>query len=92
MSVLLEIDNPDVAPHKRDEYLSILRAIPPGRAIEAVCELNDLQRNLLAAGVRELYPGMSDREVAAKIAWLWLPDDLWEKAYGPQSPYMNKEQ
>jgi hypothetical protein len=92
MAVLLEVDDPDVAPHKREEYLSILGAIPPGRRIQAVCELHEIGKNLLAAGIQELYPGISDREVTAKIAWLWFPDDLWEKAYGPDSRYMTKEQ
>lgn len=92
MGQLLEIDNRDIAPHKREEYMRILQAIPPGKTIEAVCQLSDLERQLMLAGMRELYPELSHREFVAKIAWLWLPDDLWKKVYGPDSKYMNREQ
>ena len=82
MPNLLDIDDPDIPLHKRDEYLRIIGAIPPERKIRAVCELSDLQRDVLAAGVRSLHPEISERDVTAKLAWLWLPDDLWKKVYG----------
>jgi hypothetical protein len=54
-------------------------------------ELNDLQRDVLAAGVRALYPGISEREIAAKLTWLWFPDDLWEKVYGSRRRETSEE-
>jgi len=91
MPYLLDIDDPDIPQHKRGEYYRILRAIPPGRKLRAVMELNDLQRDVLAAGVRALYPGISEREIAAKLTWLWFPDDLWEKVYGSRRRETSEE-
>lgn len=89
---LFDWDDPHIAEHKRDEYHKILRAIPPGRKLEAAFEMNGIERNLIAAGIRALYPEASDRQVTEKLAWLFLPDELWEKAYGPGSAWANKEQ
>ena len=82
MPYLLDWDDPDIPQHKRAEYHRILRAVPRGRNLEAACELGALQKSVLAAGVRALYPGITQREIAAKLAWLWFPDALWEKVYG----------
>jgi hypothetical protein len=91
MPYLLDWDDPDIPQHKRAEYHRILRAIPSGRKMEAACELMSVQRDVLAAGVRALFPGISGRDITAKLAWLWLPDALWKKVYGKCESKADKE-
>ena len=91
MPYLFDMDDPDIPQDKRGEYYRIIRAIPTDRKLRAVCEMNALQRDVLAAGVRVLYPGISEREITAKLSWLWLPDELWEKVYGRRQREADKE-
>jgi len=91
MGRLLELDDSQILPDRRDEYFRIIRAIPIEQTWNALGELADMERQLLMAGIRALYPELSHRQVVAKMASLWFTDDMWEKAYGPGSPYMKKE-
>ena len=91
MVYLLEWNDPDIPENLRDEYHEILRAVPSGRKIEAACQLTDLRNDVLRAGIRAMHPEFSERQVTAKLSRLWLPENLWEKVYGPNSKYMREE-
>ncbi len=66
----------------REEYLKIIRSIPPGRKMVIAAELSDMVRSMMAAGIRANNPGISDEDVFKEIVKRTLPADLVKKAYG----------
>ena len=69
-------------PHVRQKYMDIVRAIPPGRKLKSAFELSDLVREMMLAGVRSRYPGISDEQARMEVIRQVLPPDLLRKAYG----------
>ena len=57
----------------RQEYLKIIRRIPPSKRMEAAAQLSDMVRDMMAAGIRATNPGISDEDVFKEIVKRTLP-------------------
>jgi len=66
----------------RQEYLKIIRRIPGEKRMVAAAQLSDVVRKMMAAGIRQANPGISDEDVFKEIVKRTLPADLVKKAYG----------
>jgi methionine aminopeptidase len=64
------------------KYIEILRAIPIGRRFEITIELCNTVQELMAAGIRDMHPGISEEDVRKEIIRRTVPEDLRKKVYG----------
>jgi hypothetical protein len=72
----------DTDPKALELFYEIQRNRSMGEKANDVFELTDWMIQLQKAGVRQRYPGISDREVFLRAASLRIPRDLMIKVYG----------
>jgi hypothetical protein len=54
------------------EYIRILRAMTPEQKLRATAALNDLARELKAAGLRSQHPEWTEQQVQAAVREMFL--------------------
>jgi hypothetical protein len=56
--------------------------MPAWRKLEMIWALNKRAKNLAVVGIRERYPGISQREESLRLASNWLTPEELQKWYG----------
>jgi hypothetical protein len=74
---LEELDMP-----ARERYLARLATIPPGKRLLLALEAIDLARTFMEAGIRARHPGITHREVQARVATLLAGPAVARRVYG----------
>lgn len=68
----------------------ILRDMPPARKLELMASHSRAMVELADADVRREHPEWSDRRIRIEASRRWLPLDLHEAAFGPESRSWNR--
>ena len=71
----------DTAPDIEDRQVAAWREMPAARKADLVTALSGAAREMALAGVRQRYPGASDREHFLRLALLTLGPELARRAY-----------
>lgn len=79
--------NPDV----ERRWLELIRQTEPRQKIRAAGHMYMTMCRLAESGLRERYPGVTDKEIRRRLADLLLGPELAEKAYGPLSGFLHQE-
>lgn len=76
----------DTTPEAEEVLIGLLRAAPPWRKIQMVCELNATVRRLALAGLRDRHPEADEDELRRRLADLLLGKELAAEVFGPLPP------
>jgi hypothetical protein len=79
----------DTDPRAAEVLLALHRRMTPSDKVRAVFDLTDMALRLAEAGVRQLYPAASDREVFLRAAARRLGAETVARMYGwdPRTPW-----
>ena len=74
----------DTHPDVEKIHVMISRSMPSWRRFRLLNDLIVTGRKLAVAGLRERFPGASQRELHRRLATLLLGSELANKVYGPE--------
>lgn len=83
----------DTDPKAAEVLLALHRRMSASDKVQAVFELTDMAFRLSEAGVRQLYPAASDREVFLRAAARRLGAETVARVYGwdPRTPWVGSD-
>ena len=64
--------------------MDLMRTIPPEEKLRRAIEFTAMVRKLGEAGVRQAYPGASEREIFLRVAQRQLGRELFQKVFGDE--------
>jgi hypothetical protein len=73
----------DTSPEAWKVLLDLVRKMSPEERLQRTIELTAAVRNLGEAGIREAYPGASEREIFLRVAQRQLGDEF-QKVFGDE--------
>jgi hypothetical protein len=73
----------DTSPEAWKVLMDLMRKIPPEEKLRRAVEFSAMVRNLGEAGIREAYPGASEREIFLRVAQRQLGDEF-QKVFGDE--------
>ena len=71
----------DTSPDIEDRQVAAWREMPAAQKADLISSLTNAAREMALAGVRQRYPGASDREHFLRLAILTLGPELARRAY-----------
>ena len=75
-------ESPDTTARAKEVQRDILRGMSVEKKITIMSDMCDMQRDLMAAGVRQRHPKYTDDMVRLAVIRLLLGPELFEKVYG----------
>jgi hypothetical protein len=72
----------DTSPEAWEVLTSLQRKMPPAEKMQLAFEWSEIIRQFAEAGLRERYPGASQREIFLRYARQSLGEELFRKVYG----------
>ena len=76
----------DTSPEAWEVLTDLQRRMSPGEKMQLAFEWSEIVRQFAEAGLREKYPGASERELFLRYARQSLGEDLFRKVYGWELP------
>ena len=74
----------DTSPEAWKVWVDLLRKISPEVKLQRAIEYTAMVRQLSEAGIRQAYPGASEREIFLRMAQRQLGRELFQKIFGDE--------
>jgi hypothetical protein len=74
----------DTSPEAWKVLMDLVRNIPPEEKLRRAVEFSATVRKLGEAGIRQAYPGASEREIFLRVAQRQLGSELFQKVFGEE--------
>ena len=81
----------DTPPDVERRWLELIRQTEPRHKIRAAGQMYMTMCRLAESGLRERYPGVTEKEIRRRLADLLLGPELAEKVYGSLSGFLHQE-
>ncbi len=76
----------DTSPEAWKVFLDLQRRLSPSESLRRALEYSEFVRKLAEAGLRQQYPGATDREIFLREARQRLGTELFQKAFPGELP------